>query len=76
MSNKKLTTGQKLVGINSNLSGNQKVDEVKQIFADLIDSIDLDNKDDSDEKALIKLTAVQSLLNSQMLVVKALTFND
>lgn len=70
-----LTFGQKAVGLTFNPSGNEKVDKVKQSFADIIDMIE-------DITALsylgntLKGMAIRACIKAQMAVVKYITFKE
>lgn len=69
----KMTQGEKLAGISFNPSNNVKVDEVKRKFADLIDLV-LSHKASSYADNLVQDNAIHSLMNAQMAVVKAITW--
>lgn len=76
-----LTFGQKLVGVKFNPSGNEKVDKVKQLMAEVIDivvekdNINLDNYwSATNMNDFLKRLAVNELLTAQMAAVKYLTW--
>ena len=73
----KLTYGQKAVGLNFNPSGDDKVFKVKQMYADIIDMINLHRQTnlfcEMDRIAEIAITEAQG---AQMWAVKALTWKD
>lgn len=75
MENKELTFGQKAVGLTFNPSGNEKVTQCKQAFADLIDMMnDLRNDPKSSQDAKRHASvAITELETAQMRAVKALT---
>lgn len=79
-----LTRGQELVGFRFNPSGLTTVDKAKQLSADLIDMV-LDDYDERVAKAseenrityntnILKTLAVTTVLQSQMAVVKFITW--
>jgi hypothetical protein len=73
----KLTQGQLLVGLEFNPSGDPKVIEAKQAFANLADMIFGDQRP-TEEPYLtntIKGDAIRQILHAQMAVVKYLTWN-
>lgn len=72
---KELTFGQKAVGITFNPSKNNKVDSVKQSFADIIDLVnDIDTT--SYLGNTLKGMAIRACISAQMAVVKILTFSE
>lgn len=75
MENKELTFGQKAVGLTFNPSGNEKITQCKQAFADLIDVMnDLRNDPNSSQDAKRHASvAITELETAQMRAVKALT---
>lgn len=80
MENKELSFGQQLVGLTFNPSGDEKVNRVKEICAELADIVMADHstKYPGDSYApyiynLIKGKALGEILSAQMNVVKLLT---
>lgn len=72
-----LTFGQKAVGVKFNPSGYGEVDEVKQLFADVIDKMaNLREKSGSQEQKRHASIAITEAENAQMRAVKALTWQD
>lgn len=72
-----LTRGEKLVGLKFNPSGDDEVATAKRACAYLIDIMDkhlLDNPS-SDKKIIIE-HAITEVINAQMNVVKAITYQD
>lgn len=72
---RKLTHGGKLVGIEFNPSGDEKVLKAKELSAqliDLVESLPVENGS-SDRLNFIK-DAVSNIIVAQMLVVKAVTY--
>jgi len=77
MEEKELTFGEKLVGITFNPSGDEKVNRVKELCAELADLIyqDYDNREEvTDFYDYLYEHAVGEILNAQMNAVKVLTF--
>lgn len=70
-----LSFGQKLVGINFNPSGDDKVGRAKQLCAELADLLnnEADIREYSYLSSLIFNQAIGDLLNAQMVAVKFLT---
>lgn len=67
--------GSKLVGISFNPGGNPKVDEAKQLAANLIDLVHEKMKDETSEESLmIHNEAIRAIMTAQMWTVKALTW--
>lgn len=76
MENRKLTFGEKLVGLTFNPSGDQNITKVKELCAELADLLN-QNADPSSERPLCKLLfdkAIGDILDAQMNIVKVLTF--
>ncbi|KFC19382.1 hypothetical protein [Chryseobacterium sp. FH1] len=71
-----LTFGQKAVGLNFNPSGDDKVGQVKQTFATLIDNVVNEHESPSILKNLFQEMAVKSLVSAQMAVVKFITYSE
>lgn len=70
-----LTFGEKATGISFNPGGHPEVNEVKRMFADLIDKInDLRSKSESPDAKRYYSTAITEAEKSQMLAVKAITW--
>lgn len=73
------TFGEKAVGIDFNPSGDPKVARVKELFAEIIDTLvpdgDLDNGA-TGLKGRILGRAINDAIVAQMLAVKFLTFKD
>jgi hypothetical protein len=79
ISKKELTFGQKLVGLSFNPSGDDRVGNVKQLFADAIDVIGdpfVDDEKRSYSYNIIRTTAINTCWAAQMAVVKFLTWRD
>lgn len=74
-----LTFGQKAVGINFNPSGNPKVDKIKKLYAEIIDTlVDENGGYDTDNSLAGRCAgrAVNDAIGSQMWAVKALTLEQ
>jgi hypothetical protein len=71
-----LSFGEKLVGLDFNPSGNEKVQRVKELCAELADLLN-ENADPNIDRPLCRLLfdkAIGDILDAQMNVVKVLTF--
>lgn len=74
---KELTYGQKAVGLTFNPSKDPEVDRIKQLYADIIDTLsDLRNKTSSSEMRRHCSVAITDAETAQMRAVKALTWKD
>ena len=75
MEERELTFGEKLVGLNFNPSGDEKVTRAKQLCAELADLLhyDFSSRGQSGLSALLYEHAIGEILNAQMNVVKVLT---
>lgn len=74
-----LTFGQRLVGLTFNPSGDEKVIKAKQLFADAIDLVGGEKEflnDTTTIKAYLKRIAIDSIILTQMAVVKYLTWKE
>jgi hypothetical protein len=77
-----ISRGEKLIGVNFNPSGNTEVDTVKRACAYLIDVVEKYRENNehagtlSVDKQLLVNNAIIQILNTQMNVVKVITFND
>lgn len=74
MSDSDLTLGQRLVGVSFNPSGNEKVNTVKQLFADIIDILTENGGAELKLQELFTDMAVNQVVIAQMTAVKALTW--
>lgn len=76
--NRELTFGEKAVGLTFNPSGNEKVQRLKELYAEVIDILtdgDLDNGA-SDLSGRICGRAINDAIGAQMWAVKAVTFSN
>ena len=69
-----LTFGEKAVGRNFNPSGDEKVDRLKRLYAEVIDILNDDRGDNRDERARLSSVAITEAQGAQMWAVKAVTF--
>ncbi|MCA0229876.1 MAG: hypothetical protein LCH91_05390 [Bacteroidetes bacterium] len=75
--NTELTFGQKAVGLTFNPSGDDKVGQIKQTFADAIDQLNnLRNTTTSGEVKCMCSVAITDAQTAQMWAVKAITWKD
>lgn len=72
-----LTFGQQIIGVNFNPSSMPEVDTVKMMCASLIDALanSFDNQQIAPMHGKIVDHAIMKIVEAQMAVVKALTFN-
>lgn len=72
---RQLTFGEKLVGLNFNPSNDDKVSKAKKLCADLADLLkdDQANSETSELKNILLPATFAAILNAQMNVVKVLT---
>lgn len=74
---RKLTFGQKAMGVSFNPSKDPLIDVIKQGYADLADLIDQESaKNPSGEAKALYTLGLRELQKSQMLTVKAATWVD
>lgn len=70
-----LTYGQKAVGLTFNPSGDRKVNDLKTLYATVIDILDAMRSDDQGQNRLIAI-AITEAQAAQMWAVKAVTWRD
>ena len=76
---KQLTFGQKAVSLNFNPSNDDKVGQVKQQFAIIIDTIGDPSKDTEKRSymySIIRTNAINTCITCCMLVIKFITWED
>lgn len=74
---KVLTFGEKAVGLSFNPSGDEKVNEVKELYAKIIDLCnDMREEVGKGEKARLLSVAITEAQGAQMWAVKGITWND
>jgi len=73
-----LTFGQKAVGVSFNPSGDERVDECKHAFADIIDALHVLRVTSPGGSEAVRLAsvAITQAQQAQMWAVKALTWKD
>lgn len=72
-----LTFGEKAVGLTFNPGNSPKVDEVKRLYAEIIDLCDKwRNEAGRGEKAALLTIAIRSAQTAQMAAVKGITWKD
>jgi len=72
----KLTYGMNAVGLTFNPSGNEKVVEVKELYAKIIDLLNDLRADQRNEQSRLLSVAITEAQWSQMWAVKAITRTD
>jgi hypothetical protein len=71
------TYGQKAVGLSFNPSGNDGVDQIKSLYAEIIDHMAAVRKSaDTNEKHRLASVAITEAQTAQMWAVKAITWKD
>lgn len=81
MSNE-LTFGQKLVGLSFNPANNDRVAQIKQKMAEVVDIIGQELKDNEIDNGIDRMRArlhemaLHDILQAQMMAVKLVTFKD
>ena len=72
------TYGEKAVGLSFNPSGDEKVDRLKQLYAEIIDGLDMarDNVQGQPEAVRLFSIAITEAQSAQMWAVKAVTWRD
>lgn len=71
-----LTFGEKAVGLTFNPSGDEKVNKVKELYAEIIDLCSELRGDERNEKARLLSVAITEAQGAQMWAVKAVTWKD
>lgn len=72
-----MTYGQKAVGMSFNPSGNEGVDQIKSLYAEIIDIMDgLRTTSGSTEVKRMASVAITEAQTAQMWAVKAITWKD
>lgn len=71
-----LTYGQKAVGLTFNPSGDENVQKVKQLYADIIDLVNEMKSPTPAEKNRLLSIAITEAQSAQMWAVKAFTWKD
>lgn len=71
-----LTFGEKAVGISFNPGGNPDVNEIKALYAQVIDKLNELRGVDRNEKARLLSVAITEAQGAQMWAVKGITWTD
>lgn len=71
----KLTFGQEAVGLKFNPSKDDKVDQIKSLYAQIIDLLNDDRGANRDERARLASVAITEAQGAQMWAVKAVTWS-
>lgn len=71
-----LTYGEKAVGLTFNPSGDQNVQRLKKLYAEIIDMMDQIRSGDRSERGRLASVAITEAQTAQMWAVKAVTWKD
>lgn len=71
---RELSFGEQAVGLTFNPSGDDRVTELKEHYAAIIDLLNSDRGDHRDERARLTSVAITEAQGAQMWAVKAVTF--
>ena len=71
-----LTFGEKAVGLAFNPSGDDKVNEVKKLYANVIDLLNELRGEERNERARLLSVAITEAQTAQMWAVKGITWKD
>lgn len=74
--NETLTFGQKAVGLSFNPSGNEKVNKVKKLYAEIIDLLHDEQGDRRDDGSRHLSIAITDAETAQMRAVKGITWSN
>lgn len=74
MVEREMTFGETLVGVDFNPGGNEKVTQLKKLFAEIIDLIHDSDGSRSTQWYLVQDQAFTAALAAQMMAVKSITF--
>lgn len=70
------TFGEKAVGLTFNPSGDAKVQEVKELYAQIIDLLNDTRGEDRSDKARLLSVAITEAQGAQMWAVKGITYSN
>jgi hypothetical protein len=73
---RELTFGEKAVGLTFNPSGDENVQKVKELYAQIIDLINDIRGEDRNEKARLLSVAITEAQTAQMWAVKGITWKE
>ncbi len=76
MEDRNLTFGEKAVGLTFNPSGDELVNNLKQVYASIIDRLDFLRANGSPEVKRLASIAITEAQGAQMWAVKAATWRD
>ena len=71
-----MTFGEISVGLTFNPSGNEQVQKLKELYAQIIDILNDDRADNRNERARLASVAITEAQTAQMWAVKAITFGE
>lgn len=71
-----MTYGEKAVGLTFNPSGNETVNQIKMLYASIIDELCLLKTEERNEKNRLISIAITEAQIAQMWAVKAVTWNE
>ena len=71
-----LSYGQKAVGLTFNPSGDENVQKVKELYAQIIDLCNVIRGDDRSEKSRLLSVAITEAQTAQMWAVKGITYTN
>jgi hypothetical protein len=71
---RELSFGEQAVGLSFNPSGDEKVNKLKSLYAEIIDLLNDDRGDNRDERARLASVAITEAQGAQMWAVKAATW--
>ena len=71
---RKLTFGEKAMGVRFNPSGDERVATLKALYAEIADILNEDRGENRDERARLASVAITEAQGAQMWAVKAITY--
>ena len=71
---RELTYGEKAVGLTFNPSGDEKVQKVKELYAQIVDLLNEVRGEERSEKARLLSVAITEAQGAQMWAVKGITY--
>ena len=74
MEPKELTYGERAIGLTFNPSGDEKVQKVKELYAEIIDLLNDIRGEDRSDKARLLSIAITEAQGAQMWAVKGITY--
>ena len=74
--NRPMTYGEKAVGLTFNPSGDETVQKVKELYAEIIDLLNDLRADQRNEQSRLLSVAITEAQGTQMWAVKAITWKD